>query len=138
MNVVTVALLQLWMGAAPPAPSLDLPRVGEEIDVTAGAVTALSCAQAARDRAQLGALTSCSYAEAKAGIVVYDVAERLVYRLTGKRVAQWQLESAFGGGSVDVTGKVVKLDRANGVAIIEVDELTVTPKPKAGSFKGCL
>ncbi|MCC7075168.1 MAG: hypothetical protein IT383_27895 [Deltaproteobacteria bacterium] len=138
MNTVALALVHVWLSAAPPAALAGLPRVGDEVDVTAGAVTALSCALAARDRAQLGALTSCSYAEAKAGIVVYDVAERLVYRLAGKRVALWQLESAFGGGSVDLIGKVVQVDRKSGVVVVDVEELTVTPKPKAGSFKGCL
>ncbi len=136
MTTLVISLAHLWLAVAPPAASL--PRAGDEVDVTAGAVTALACAQGARDHAQLGALTSCSYAEAKAGIVVYDVAERVIYRLTGKRVAQWQLEGAFGGGSVDVIGKVAGVDRKTGVVTVDVEELTVTPKPKAGSFKGCL
>ena len=137
MSIATIALVQLWLAAAPPALST-LPRRGEEVDVTAGAVVALSCALVARDQAKLGALTGCDFAEAQRGIVVYDVAEQQVYRLTGKRVARWQLESAFGGGSVDFTGKVKATDAKTGIVVVDVEELTVTPKPKPGAFKGCL
>ena len=127
-------LLLAALAAAP----VVLPAVGEEVDVTAAAVTAPSCAVVARDQGKLGALTGCSFAEAEKDIVVYDVAEKQTYRLSGKRVQRWQLEGAFGGGSVDFTGKVKKLDKKAGVAVVEVDELTITPRPKAGSFKGCL
>ncbi|MBI1949047.1 MAG: hypothetical protein HYS27_25385 [Deltaproteobacteria bacterium] len=136
MSFAALALLPLFL-AAPPAPQA-LPRPNDEVDVTAGAVTALSCALVARDQAKLAALTECNFAEALREIVVYDVAEKQVYRLTGKRVARWQLESAFGGGSIDFTGSVKKADAKSGVVVVEVDELTVTAKPKAGSFKGCL
>ena len=60
---------------------------------------------APRDR-QLG----CDLAEATKEIVVYDVAEKQLYRLVGKRVARWQLEGAFGGGSVDFVGKVTRVE----------------------------
>ena len=133
MSIAVLSLLTA-LAAAP----LPLPALGEDVDVTAGAVTALSCATAARDHGDLGALTGCALAEALHEIVVYDVAEHQLYRLKGKRVARWQLEGAFGGGSVDLTGKVTAVDRKTGVAVVEVRELTVTPKPKAGSFKGCL
>ncbi len=131
-------LLHLALGAAPVADPSSLPRPGEEVDVTAGAATARSCAVTARDHGDLGALTSCSYAEAERDIVIYDVAERQLYRLTGKRVFRWLLESAFGGGSVDFVGKVKKTDAKTGVIVVEVSELNVTARPKPGAFKGCL
>lgn len=138
MNAM-LALLAVSFAAAPIAvPSIALPPVGEEIDVTAGAVTATSCAYVARDQGDLRALTGCDLAEATKEIVVYDVAEKQIYRLVGKQVARWQLEGAFGGGSVDFIGKVTRVDKKAGIAVVEVEELTVTPKPKAGGFKGCL
>lgn len=134
--IVVVAVFLL--AAAPAVPHADLPRPGDEVDVTAGAVTALSCAQTVRDQGKLDALSACNYAEAKKEIVVYDVAEKQIYRLTGKLVHRWQLEGAFGGGSIDFVGKVKKADAKAGVVAVEVEELSVTPKPKAGAFKGCL
>lgn len=137
MNTALIAL-QLALAAAPLLDPASLPRPGEEVDVTAGAVTALSCATTARDQGDLGALTGCGYAEAQQDIVAYDVAEQQIYRLTGKLVFRWLLESAFGGGSVDFVGKVKKADPRSGVVVVEVSELNVTAKPKPGAFKGCL
>jgi hypothetical protein len=54
-----------------------------------------------------------------------------------KQIAHYQLESAFGGGSIDITGVVVSVDKA-GVAVVRVTDFTVNKKKKAGSFKGCL
>lgn len=133
MSTTLTLLVAALVAAANP-----LPSAGEEMDVTAAAVTALSCATRARDQGNLGALTGCAYAEAQREIVVYDVAEKLVYRLQGKLVQRWQLEGAFGGGSVDFVGRVRGVDKKTGVVTVEVAEWTVTPKPKAGSFKGCL
>lgn len=134
----TIAVAVLALAAAPAAPQVDLPHPGDEVDVTAGAVTALSCAQTVRDHGKLDALSACSYAEAKKEIVVYDVAEKQIYRLTGKLVYRWQLEGAFGGGSVDFIGTVTRADAKTGVVVVKVDEINVAPKPKAGAFKGCL
>lgn len=132
--IAMLTVLAASLAAAPVA----LPPVGEEVDVTAGAVTATACAHVARDQGDLRALTGCDLAEATKEIVVYDVAEKQIYRLVGKRVARWQLEGAFGGGSVDFVGKVTRVDKKAGIAVVEVSELSVTPKPKAGGFKGCL
>jgi len=110
---------------------------GEDVDVTAGVVTGLECALAAREKGDLRKLTSCPPLEAKKDLVVYDVAEKRIYRIAAKKVFRYQLESAFGGGSIDFSGKAVKVD-ANEVATVEVAEYSIAKKPKAGAFKGCL
>jgi len=110
---------------------------GEDVDVTAGVVTGLECALAAREKGDLRKLTSCPPLEAQKDLVVYDVAERRIYRIAAKKVFRYQLESAFGGGSIDFSGKAVKVD-ANEVATVEVAEYSIAKKPKAGAFKGCL
>jgi hypothetical protein len=109
----------------------------EEVDVTAGVVTGLDCALAAREKGDLRRLTSCPPAEAAKGVVVFDVAERRIYRIGGTKVLRYQLESAFGGGSIDFAGKVTSVD-AKQVATVEVAEFSITKKPKPGAFKGCL
>ena len=112
-------------------------RAAEDVDVTAGVVTGLGCALAAREKGDLRRLTSCPPAEAAKGLVVFDVAERRIYRIAGKKVFRYQLESAFGGGSIDFAGKVTSVDRQE-VATVEVAEFSITKKPKPGAFKGCL
>lgn len=111
---------------------------GEEVEVTAGAVTALSCALEARSSGDLALLTSCPLQEAVREIVVFDVAEKEIYRISKKKVLRYQLEKAFGGGSIDFSGVVVAVDKKTGIATIDVAEYSVTHKPKPGSFKGCL
>jgi len=129
----TAALLLISLAAAPAA----APAV-EEVEVTAGVVTGLSCALDARERGELTRLNACPPIEATKELVVFDVAEKRIYRLAAKKVARWQLESAFGGGSIDFTGRAVKTDRKTGIATVEVNEFSITRKPKAGAFKGCL
>jgi hypothetical protein len=110
----------------------------EDVEVTAGAVTALSCAIEAFKTGDLSILGSgCPMAEVKSGLVIVDVAERQIYVPTAKKLARYQLESAFGGGSIDFDG-VVKSVSKTGVATVEVGEFTVNKKKKAGGFKGCL
>jgi hypothetical protein len=111
---------------------------GDEVEVTAGVVTGLSCALAAREKGDLKLLNACPPAEAGRGMVVFDVAEQRIYRLSSKKVFLYQLESAFGGGSIDFTGKEVKVEPKTEVAVVDVDEYSVSPKPKPGAFKGCL
>jgi hypothetical protein len=110
---------------------------GEEVEVTSGAVTALSCALSARG-GQLDALNACPLAEAVKEIVVFDVAERQVYRISTKAVFRFELEQAYAGGAIDFSGVVVAVDPKSGVATVDVTEYSVTPRPKAGAFKGCL
>ena len=112
------------------------PPVGEDVEVTSGVVTALSCAKEAREKKDLSLLISCPLSEIKTGLVVYDVAEEQIYRISDKAVYLYELEGAFGGGSIDFEGVVAKVK--GGIAVIDVEDYEVTPKPKAGSFKGCL
>jgi hypothetical protein len=111
---------------------------GEEVEVTSGVVTGTSCALEAREKGDLRILTSCPPAEAQKGMVVFDVAEKRIYRLSEKKVLRFMLESAYGGGSIDFTGKTVKLDPKTAIATVDVSEFSITKKPKPGAFKGCL
>lgn len=120
-------------GKAPPPP---LAQVKDEVEITAGAVTALSCALEAKLGGDLARLTSCPPSEALGEIVVYDVAEGEIYRISRKAVFRYELEKAFGGGSIDLRGVVTKVDGT--AATVDVAEYSITPKPKPGSFKGCL
>ncbi len=131
MKTLVVAL-----AAALAAPAWAAP--GEEVEVTAGVVTGLSCALQAREKGELKGLTACPPAEGAKEMVVFDVAEKRIYRIAGKKVFQYQLESAFGGGSIDFTGKTVKVDPKTDIATVEVTEFSISKKPKPGSFKGCL
>ncbi len=135
MTRLALAAALLLLAAPPPVRATDL---GEEVEVTAGVVTGLSCALQARAKGELKVLTSCPPAEAGKELVVYDVAERRIYRIAEKKVHHWQLESAFGGGSIDFTGKAVRIDQKQDIATVEVAEFSIARKPKAGAFKGCL
>ena len=111
---------------------------GEEVEVTSGAVTALSCALAARDSGNLDALGDCPLSEATKEIVVFDVAEKQIYRLSKKAVHRFELEKAFAGGSIDFSGVVVAVDAKSEIATVDVEEYSVMARPKPGAFKGCL
>jgi len=111
---------------------------GEEVEVTAGVVTGLECALQARAKGNLKLLTSCPPAQAAQELVVFDVAEKRIYRIADKKVRRYQLESAFGGGSIDFTGKAVKVDAVKDITTVEVAEFSIAKRPKAGAFKGCL
>jgi len=131
LRIAAVAALAL-AGAARGA------EPGEEVEVTSGVVTGLSCALRARAKGELRHLTSCPPAEAAVEMVVFDVAEKRIFRISAKKVFRWQLESAFGGGSIDFTGKSVSVDGAQDIATVDVAEFSVARKPKPGAFKGCL
>jgi hypothetical protein len=135
MKPLTAALLLALLALAGPARAVD---PGEEVEVTAGVVTGLDCALKARARGDLKLLTSCPPAQAAQGLVVFDVAEKRIYRVSDKVVRRYQLESAFGGGSIDFTGKAVKFDAATEVTTVDVAEFSIARRPKAGAFKGCL
>ena len=131
MRTVVIALAAILAATAWAGP-------GEEVEVTAGVVTGLSCAIQARAKGELKGLTACPPAEGAKEMVVFDVAERRIYRIAGKKVLRYQLESAFGGGSIDFAGRTVKVEPKTDIATVEVSEFSVTKKPKPGSFKGCL
>ncbi len=111
---------------------------GDEVEVTSGVVTGLRCALEARAKGDLKRLSSCAPAEAARGLVVFDIAEKRIYALSRKKVFRWQLEGAFGGGSIDFTGTEVKVDPKTLVATVDVLQYAITKKPKPGAFKGCL
>ena len=131
MKSIVAALALAWAGWAAAAP-------GEEVEVTAGVVTGLRCALDARDKGDLKGLTACPPAEGAKEMVVFDVAEKRIYRIAGKKVFRYQLESAFGGGSIDFTGTAMKVEPKTDIVTVDVAEFSITRKPKAGSFKGCL
>lgn len=133
----TARLLAVALAAAAAAPAAAT-DVGEEVEVTAGVVTGLACALKARDTGELRGLTACPPAEAQKELVVFDVAEKQIYRIAAKVVRRSALEGAFGGGSIDFTGKAVKVDEKQDIATVEVAQFSVARKPKAGAFKGCL
>jgi hypothetical protein len=137
MRVLTIALLS-FSATALAAPEATVEK-GEEVDISSAAVTALTCALQARDHGDLEALNNCPLSEALGEIVVYDVADEQIYRIgktkTGPKL--FELEKAFAGGSIDFAGVVKSIDK-DAVAAVEIAEYTVTPKPKAGHFKGCL
>lgn len=108
----------------------------EEVEITAGVVTALTCAREAQVRKDLTLLNSCPPAEARKELVVFDVAERKIYRLSTKKVFRYQLERAFGGGSIDFSGQVVKSD--GGVATVDVKDYSVQKRAKPGASKACM
>lgn len=111
---------------------------GDEVELSSAPVTSLSCAQKAIETGKLDLLTSCPLEETLTGLVVFDVAEMAFYRLDKKSIRTSELERAYGGGSIDVTGKVKRLEGKEKIAVVEVSEFRVTPKPKPGAFKGCL
>jgi hypothetical protein len=116
---VTRLLLLLALASEPP----------EEVELSSAPVTALSCAQKAVKTGKLELITTCPMEETKKGLVVVDVAEKQIYRLSKKSVRRSDL---------DVTGVVKSTDKKDGIPEVEVKEYRVTPRPKPGSFKGCL
>ncbi len=137
-RTTTVAVLAAALIAAAPGAPRAAEGAGEDVEVTAGVVTGTSCALEAREKGDLRVLTSCPPAEAQKGIVVFDVAEKRIYRLSEKKVFRFMLESAYGGGSIDFTGKTVKVDPKDAIATVDVADFSITKKPKPGAFKGCL
>ncbi len=109
---------------------------GEEVEISSAAVTALSCAEAAQRTGNLELLSSCPMVEAVNGYVVFDVAEKKIYHLSDKNIYLYDLEKAYGGGSIDVEGEIV--GNRESIPIIEVKEYSVNARPKPGAFKGCL
>jgi hypothetical protein len=119
-------------------PLLAAATPGDEVEVTAGVVTGLKCALEAREKGDLKLLTACPPVEATKGLVVFDVAEKRIYGISTKKVRRFELEAAFGGGSIDFTGTEVKVDPKTEVATVDVTEYSIARRAKPGAFKGCL
>jgi len=135
MRMIIIALMSLFL-LSPLAHTAKAANIGEEIEVTSGAITALVCAMEAKTTGKLDALSNCSMADTIGGFAVYDVAMKEVYKLAPTNVYIYELERAFGGGAIDLTGIVIK--QSDGIAVIEVKEYTISARPKPGAFKGCL
>jgi len=126
------------LAALAAAPLLAAAAPGDEVEVTAGVVTGMKCALEAREKGDLKLLTACPPIEATKGLVVFDVAEKRIYGISTKNVRRFELEAAFGGGSIDFTGKEVKVDPKTEVATVDVEEYSIARRAKPGHFKGCL
>lgn len=135
---MTRLLAAIALASASPSAFAAPAARAEEVEVTAGVVTGVECALAARAKGDLRLVASCPPAEAAKGLVVFDVAEKRIYRLAPRKVSRWQLERAFGGGSIDFTGTTVKVEPKTQIATVAVTEFSITPRPKPGAFKGCL
>ncbi len=132
--IASVFVLSSFAYAAPAGPAV--PDVDDDVEVYSGQVTALSCALQAREKGKLSYIENCPLAEMAKGLVVYDVTEKIVYEISTKNVYRYELEKAAGGGSIDFEGTVAGVKGV--VATVDVEEYSVTARPKAGAFKGCL
>ncbi len=110
--------------------------VGEEVEVSSGAITALSCAMEAQRTGKLDPISNCSMSDTVAGLAVYDLALKDIYLLSPSSVHLYELERAFGGGRIDFVGTVLK--QSDGIDVVSLSEYSISPRPKAGAFKGCL
>jgi len=111
-------------------------EVGEDVDLSSAVITAKSCAEKAKETGSFELLSSCPPAEAaKSGYVIYDVTENTFYAIAPKNVYYYELDEGF-GGNIDAQGKIV--GKEGDLPVLEVKEYKISPKPKAGFFKGCL
>ena len=120
-----------------------------EVDLTSAVITAISCAKQAEESGEFAILSSCPPHKAFEGIpadkiytaspkvVIFDVTEGEFYLVQPNEYLTYSdLLEGF-GGSLDGTGVIV--GEKDGVPVIKFEEeVTVTPKPKPGFFKGCL
>jgi len=111
-------------------------EVGEDVDLSSAVITAKSCAEKAKQTGSFELLSSCPPADAaQSGYVIYDVTENTFYAITPKNVYYFELDEGF-GGNIDAKGKIVS--KEDDLPVIEIQEYKISPKPKAGFFKGCL
>ncbi|EDP74039.1 hypothetical protein [Hydrogenivirga sp. 128-5-R1-1] len=120
-----------------------------EVDLTSAVITALSCAKQAEESGEFAVLSSCPPHAAFEGIpadkiytaapkiVIFDVTEGEFYLVQPNEYLTYSdLLEGF-GGSLDGTGVVV--GEKDGIPVLKFEEeVSITPKPKPGFFKGCL
>ncbi|MFN4305876.1 hypothetical protein [Sulfurihydrogenibium azorense] len=117
-------------------PSFAAENVGEEVELSSAVITAKSCAEKAKATGSFELLSSCPPVEAaQTGYVIYDVTENTFYAIAPKNIYYFELDEGF-GGSIDAKGKIVK--KEGDLPVLEIQEYEISPKPKAGFFKGCL
>jgi hypothetical protein len=128
LSILSVGLLSFGI--------VNAEEVGEEVDLSSAVITAKSCAEKAKQTGSFELLSSCPPAEAaQSGYVIYDVTENTFYAVAPKNVYYFELDEGF-GGNIDTKGKI--LGKEGDLPVLEVQEYKISPKPKAGFFKGCL
>ncbi|MEY3015203.1 MAG: hypothetical protein RIT45_3938 [Pseudomonadota bacterium] len=108
----------------------------EEVELYSAQLTAYPCAvRAAREgSAVIG--PECSPMDTLThGFALLDPAEKKVFLVKAESIYRFELEHGF-GGRVDISGTIV--GTRGGVPVIAPESYTITPKAKAGAFKGCL
>jgi hypothetical protein len=128
LSILSVGLLSFGI--------VNAEEVGEEADLSSAVITAKSCAEKAKQTGSFELLSSCPPAEAaQSGYVIYDVTENTFYAIAPKNIYYFELDEGF-GGNIDTKGKIV--GKEGDLPVLEVQEYKISPKPKAGFFKGCL
>ncbi|MCB9737891.1 MAG: hypothetical protein H6747_01410 [Deltaproteobacteria bacterium] len=108
----------------------------EEVELYSAQLTAYPCAVRAAKEGTAVIGPECSPMEAVThGFALLDPQEKKVFLVKEGSVYRFELEHGF-GGRVDISGNVV--GTRGGVPVIAPESYTITPKPKAGAFKGCL
>ncbi|WP_456401082.1 hypothetical protein [Persephonella sp.] len=135
---------------------LNLPVIAEEtedydeedtVEVTSAIITALSCAEKAKELEEFEIISVCPPKAAWEGvkdiyteypkIVVFDVTEGEYYYVKPTKDSIYYSDLLEGfGGSIDGEGVIV--GEIDGVAVVKFEDFEITPKPKPGFFKGCL
>ncbi|MDM7273959.1 hypothetical protein [Sulfurihydrogenibium azorense] len=117
-------------------PSFAAENVGEEVELSSAVIAAKSCAEKTKATGSFELLSSCPPVEAaQTGYVIYEVTENTFYAIAPKNIYYFELDEGF-GGSIDAKGKIVK--KEGDLPVLEIQEYKISPKPKAGFFKGCL
>jgi hypothetical protein len=107
-----------------------------EVDIYSAVITARSCAEQMMDTGDLTLGSKCSPLEsARTGFAIFDPVEGQAYLIDAASVHTFELEHGF-GGSMDVYGEVK--GTLDGLPVITPEDMTISPKPKPGAFKGCL
>jgi hypothetical protein len=128
LSILSVGLLSFGI--------VNAEEVGEDVDLSSAVITAKSCAEKAKQTGSFELLSSCPPAEAaQSGYVIYDVTENTFYAIAPKNVYYFELDEGF-SGNIDAKGKIVS--KEGDLPVLEVQEYKISPKPKAGFFKGCL
>lgn len=117
-------------------PMGELEEEGEEVEVYSAVITAVDCAKRLAETEDKVELEKCGPLEAAmSGFAIYDPAESEIYLLDPAGFYQYELEAGF-QGSMDISGTLV--GSRHGLPVLKPEDYTITNKPAAGAFKGCL
>ena len=107
-----------------------------EIEIYSAVITAASCAQKMAEEEDQTILEACGPMDAaQSGFALFDPAEGELYLLDPGSFYQYELEAGF-QGSMDITAAIV--GQRGALAVLKPEDYTITNKPAAGAFKGCL